>query len=136
MRLQPASKKELRRIAAGEIAGTLFMLSAFSAFGRLNHSVLLGALLGTGVAILNFYSLCISVQKAAAREEPDGAKLVMQTSYTRRMLITILTIVIGLTVDAVHWLAVLIPLLLPRVTILGLQMSGAYQPESETGKEG
>lgn len=131
LKLQPASKRELKRITIGVVLGTGLMLIVFAVLHRFNLSVLLGALLGAAAAIGNFFSLCLSVQKAASQENEASTKLVMQSSYTRRMLLNILVIVIGMTVDAFYWLAVVLPLLMPRLVIQFLQFTGAFHSEKE-----
>ena len=131
--LQPASKLELKRIAIGELIGAAVIVIGFILFKKFDLTVIFGVLLGSIIAVLNFFFLCISVQKAAAKEDPAEAKLIMQSSYTRRMLITTLTVIVGMVVNIFHWLAVVIPLLIPRITILVIQLIGTHQSNSEGG---
>ena len=70
MKLQPASRKELSRIALGTlvcdailIAG-LFVLSLVGVGTFQLSRVLLGAACGSVVAIVNFAILCLTVQSA------------------------------------------------------------------------
>ena len=138
MKFQPSTRKEVKRISAGVLIGSALMVAVFAAVGKFTWDVLWGALLGDAVAIGNFIYLCLSVQKAAAGDEIK-ARLVMRTSYTMRMLVVIAALAVGMAVEAFHWLAVIIPLLLPRVTIFVLQLTGAYRPDpprAENGKEG
>ena len=128
MKLQASARKELRRISAGVLIGSGLMVAAFAAAGRFSPDVLWGALLGDAVAIGNFLYLCLSLQKAVAGDE-TRAKRILRVSYAMRMLVAAAALLLGLAVDAFHWLAVLIPLLLPRVTILVLQITGAYRPD-------
>ena len=130
-KLQPASRRELKRIAIGVALGTLGMLIVFALLHRFSLPVLLGALLGAAAAVGNFYSLCLSVQKAASQEDETGTRRVMQSSYTKRMLLNILVIVIGMTVDAFYWLAVVLPLLMPRLVIQVIRLTGALKSEEE-----
>lgn len=104
------------------------MLGSMAAFHRFSMAAVWGALLGAAAAIGNFAYLAVSVQKAAAAEA-DRARLIMRSSYTMRMLINIAAVVLGLVLDVFDWLAVLIPILLPRATILVLQITGAYRPD-------
>ena len=83
--------------------------------------------------------MVISITWAAADEMT--ARLVMRASYSRRMLITVAVMAAGFIVPWFHWLATLIPFLLPRVTILAMQLTGRYKPDqpetqSETQEEG
>lgn len=131
MKLQPASKRELGRISVGVVVGSALMLGVFAALGKFTWQALWGALLGAAVAIGNFFYLAVSVQKAAAAEA-DRARMIMRASYTTRMLITLVALVLGVALKKVfYWLAVLIPILLPRVTILVLQITGVYRPNRD-----
>lgn len=128
MHLQEASKRELKRISAGVAVGCALMLLVFFLIGKFQWSVLFGALLGGAVAVGNFLYLALSVQKAAAGDETQ-ARLTMRSSYTVRMLVTVAAVILGVTLDCFSWVAVVIALLLPRLTILVLQITGAYRPE-------
>ena len=72
MKLQAASKKELGRIAAGTLAGTVLLililwLLSLLGIGTFTPSrIFLGAGIGCFIAIFNFYLLCITVQKAVS----------------------------------------------------------------------
>lgn len=128
MKFQPSTRKEVKRISAGVLIGSALMVAVFAAVGKFTLDVLWGALLGDAAAIGNFIYLCLSVQKAAAGDAIK-ARLVMRTSYTMRMLVVIAALAVGMAVDTFHWLAVIIPLLLPRITIFVLQLTGAYRPD-------
>jgi len=128
LKLQPASKRELGRISVGVVAGSAVMLGVLAALGKFSLPALWGALLGAAVAVGNFCYLAVSVQKAAAADA-ERARMIMRASYTTRMLITLAALVLGVALrKAFWWPAVLIPILLPRVTILVLQITGVYRP--------
>ncbi len=104
------------------------MVGTFAAVGRFDWTVLTGALLGGAAAIGNFYYLCRSVQRAAASDEMT-ARLVMRASYSRRMFLMAAVLAVGFLAPWSHWLATMIPLLLPRLTILVMQLTGLYKPD-------
>ena len=128
MHLQPATRREIKRISTGVLLGSALMVAVFAVLGRFSWPVLWGALLGDAVAIGNFVFLGISVQKAAAAEALR-ARQIMQFTYSLRMLIVVAAFALSMAVEVFYWLAVLIPLLLPRITILVLQITGAYKPD-------
>lgn len=128
MYLQPATRREIKRISTGVLLGSALMVAVFAVLGRFSWPVLWGALLGDAVAIGNFVFLGISVQKAAAAESLR-ARQIMQFTYSLRMLIVVAALALSMAVKVFYWLTVLIPLLLPRITILVLQITGAYKPE-------
>lgn len=159
MKLQPASRRELKRISLGVGIGSAAMVVVFGVLWQLGlrlpasslfgnktaadpgfWAIPAGALLGAAAAIGNFYYLCCSVQRAAAADEMT-ARLIMRSSYSRRMLITVAAMAAGFIAPCFHWLATLIPFLLPRLTILVMQLTGRYKPDqpearSETQEEG
>lgn len=128
MHLQPATRREIKRISTGVLLGSALMVAVFAVLGRFSWPVLWGALLGDAVAIGNFVFLGISVQKAAAAESLR-ARQIMQFTYSLRMLIVVAALALSMAVKVFYWLTVLIPLLLPRITILVLQITGAYKPD-------
>lgn len=97
--------------------------------------MLWGSLLGGGFAVMNFFFLALSVQKLAAETDEKKGRAWMQTSYSARMLATVIVGIIGVSVPCFHWVAVLIPLLFPRITILAMQLLGMYKPEKPGKKE-
>lgn len=147
MKLQPASRRELKRISVGVGIGSAAMVAVFAVlwacgldipgstlFGgeAAKHppfwTVPLGAVLGAAGAVANFYYLCISVQRAAAADEMM-ARLIMRSSYSRRMFLTIAVMAVGFIAPCFHWLATIIPFLMPRLTILVRQLTGQYKPD-------
>lgn len=65
MKIQPAVRTETVRIAMGTAFFSLVMLLVFALLDRLDVTVVLGTLLGAGAAILNFFLMALSVQRAA-----------------------------------------------------------------------
>ena len=74
MKLQPASRKELSRIAIGTLVcdgvmiAALFVLSLVGVGSFDVFRILLGAACGSVVAIVNFAILCLTVQSAVEIE--------------------------------------------------------------------
>ncbi len=142
MHVQESVRKMTLTILVGEVALTGIMLVVFACLGRFDSSVLLGALLGASFAVLNFFLMGLSVQKAAEQmqgvqlpPEDDGendeiqadkplspqaqeAKKKMQLSYGGRMLMMVGVAILGLALPCFHPLAVVIPMLFPRLVIL------------------
>ena len=122
MKLQSASKKEIKRIAVGTGVCDLILLAAFfilSLEGILtfNYTVLLGVLGGSLVAIFNFTIMCLTIQKAVEIEEKKQMKAFIQGSYNGRLLLQAGWIVASFLIPHVNVFAAAIPLLFPNVTI-------------------
>lgn len=127
MKLSPSVKKETGHITLGVLAGDAIMIAVFAVLKRLDYTVLLGALLGSAAAIGNFLLMCLAVQKAM--EDPDRAKAIVQGSYGKRMLGMVAVMVVGLVVPWFNGIAVLVPFLLPGLTIKVMQLLGVYRQE-------
>lgn len=135
MKLQQASRRESLHIAVGTLIFSAIMNGVFALLGRWDPTVLWGTLLGGGFAVLNFVLLALSVQKLAAETNEKKGRAWMQMSYQLRMAATVVVGIIGVCTPCFHWVAVLIPLLFPRITILAMQLLGMYKPEKPVKKQ-
>ena len=136
MKLQPASKKEVKRIAVGVsvcsalmIAG-LFLLSLVGV-GTFSYRVFIGAIGGSLVAVLNFAIMCLTIQQATEIEDKKQMKAFIQGSYNGRLALQALWVVICIIVPQIHTLAGAAPLLFPNLVIFWLQMNGRLVTPSE-----
>ena len=150
MKIQQAVRDETKRLAAGVAVLTAAMIGVYLILGRLTASAVLGACWGGAIAVLNFFLMALSVQRAAekmngvhlpsyeekdaedAARDADGqsaasapdapeilqAKREMQTSYTLRMLMVAVLAAIGAVLPFMDAVAVLIPLLFPRIVVM------------------
>ena len=136
MKLQSASKREIRRAAVGTaafdvimIAG-LFLLSQFG-LGTFSYKIFLGALGGSIVAVLNFTVMCLTIQKATEIDDKKQMKAFIQGSYNGRLLLQAAWIVVAFMVPHLHVIAAAVPLLFPNLTIFYLQMKGKLVEPSQ-----
>ena len=136
MKLQSASKKEIKRIAIGTaifdiplIAG-LFLLGQFG-IGTFDYTVFLGALGGSLVAIFNFTIMCLTIQKAVNIAEQKPMKAFIQRSYNGRLLMQAGWIVLAFKISWLNIFAAAIPLLFPNLVIFYLQMKGKLVTPSD-----
>lgn len=138
MKLQPASRKELSRIAIGTLAcdavmiAVLFVLSLVGV-GRFDAGrILLGAVCGSLVAIVNFAILCLTVQSAVEIENKKKMKARFQLSYNIRLLLQAGWVVLCFVLKPIHFVAGAAPILFPNVVIFFLQSRNRLFPQSET----
>lgn len=122
-RIDPTVKRETLFIAACVAVLTALMESVFLVLGYWDITVLWGGLLGAFAAIVNFFLMGLTVQKAVGREPQDASKL-MRVSQSMRMLMLVCFCALGAAAPAFHLLATLIPLLFPRVgvTLRGIML--------------
>ena len=137
MKLQSASRKEISRITLGVLVcdgvlvAVLFLLSQFG-IGTFSLSrILLGALCGSVVAILNFAILCLTVQSAVEIENKRKQKQRFQMSYNLRLLLQAVWVVACFLIPQIHFVAGAAPILFPNVVILFLQTRGKLVAPSE-----
>ncbi len=149
MKIDSSVKRETLRVAGGICVLSGLMLFVFIVLGKLDMTVIFGTLLGTFNAILNFFLLAISVQKAAdsmqgvvlppeedeenGNEKPEKqeapevtqAKTKLRFSYTGRMLLTGGLAVLGVLCPVFHSLAAVLPVLFIRPVISLLRILDA-----------
>lgn len=136
MKLQSASKKEIKRIALGTLAWdvillvVLFFLS-LEGIGSFDYKVFIGVAGGSVVAILNFTVMCLTIQKAVDIEEKKQMKSFIQGSYNGRLLLQAGWIVVAFVVPHIQVVAAAVPLLFPNLTIFYLQAKGKLVEPSE-----
>lgn len=135
MKLQPASQKEVKRMAIGcslcmvaEILG--FLLLSLFGIGKFSYQILTGALGGTLVAVGNFALMCIMVQKATGTKDEKLLRAKVQASYNFRLFIQAAWVVIAFILPFINIIAAAIPLLFPTAVIYYLQMTGKLLPPS------
>ena len=144
MKVQPVVKAETQKMALGVGILTVLMIAVFLILRKFDYTVLLGALLGSGAVIGNFFLMALTVQKATdgmpvlppreETEENDGeedeskkeeplseearqAGKRVQLSYVLRMLGLAGVAALGVWLPIFHPVATLIPMLFPRIVI-------------------
>ena len=139
MKLQPASRKEIRRIALGTLVcdglmiAALFLLSQFD-MGRFDlPRILLGAACGSVIAVLNFTILCLTVQNAVGITSKRKMKAKFQLSYNIRMVLQAVWVVACFAIPQIHFVAGAAPILFPNVVIFYLQSKNKlFDPGEKT----
>ena len=141
MKLQPASRKELSRIALGTLAcdgvmiAALFVLSLVGVGSFEPFRILLGAACGSVVAIVNFAILCLTVQSAVEIENKKKMKARFQLSYNIRLLLQAGWVVLCFVLKPIHFVAGAAPILFPNVVIFFLQSRNKlFQPSDTPAK--
>jgi hypothetical protein len=134
MILQPASRKEVKRVAVGTlvcdvllVAG-LFLASQFDIGTFDLGKILLSAAIGSVIAVLNFALMCLTVQSALGMTDQKKMKAKFQLSYNARMILQAGWTVIAFLIPGLHFIAGAAPVLFPKVTILYLQAKGKLLP--------
>jgi len=127
-KLSQALKKELRNIIIYVAIGLVIMFGVFflfiCIFPEISESedfeywkIALGGIAGSGIAVLNFFLMGLTVQKVASDPNAERARNRMKLSYTYRYLMQIAWIVIAILVPCFNYVAGIVPLLFPSLGI-------------------
>ena len=138
MKLQSASRKEICRISLGTLVCDgimfvgLFLLSQFG-MGKFDlPRILLGAVCGSIIAVLNFAILCYTVQSAVGIENQRKMKAKFQLSYNIRLALQAGWVVACFAIPQIHFVAGAAPILFPNVVIFYLQSKNKLFDSSES----
>lgn len=136
MKLQPASKKEVKRITIGTLVCDGIMICAMYLLslvgvGTFDYSVFVGALGGSIITVLNFTLMCMTIQKAVDTEDQKAMKAKFQLSYNGRMVLQAAWIIAAFAIPQINVVAAALPLLFPNAVIFFLQRTGRLTEPSE-----
>ena len=109
-------KRETGYIALWVLVLSLLMEAVFLVLRRWSLPVLFGNLLGGGVAVLNFFLMGLTVQKAVDKDEKQAANA-MRLSQSLRLVMLFAAAALGALLACFNVLATLIPLFFPRIAV-------------------
>ena len=109
-----AVKKDTLYIAFFVTILSVFTQAIFLVFKKWNLDVLFGNILSGTFAVLNFFLMGISVEKAIQKEEKQ-ARSIIKTSQTLRQFM--LFAVAGIGAYFFNWITAVAPLFFPRIAI-------------------
>ena len=112
--------RELSVIALGELLVFGLICGGFALLGRLDGKVLLGAAVGAGTAILNYFLMAVGVFAAADKAEagdPVRGKRIISLSMLGRYALMIVILLVFAKSGMCNVIAMVIPIALFRVLI-------------------
>ena len=128
--IQPAVKKETKRVIVITLLGLFLMWILFAALHfimpdkvTLDYTVFLGGIAGGCVAVLNFFLMGLAVQKAAAAEDEGTARMKIKASYSQRFMMQVFWVIIAIIAPCFHFVAGIAPLLFPGT---GIKIVGIF----------
>ena len=123
-RLQPAVRKETKRITAVTFSGVVLMWVVFAILHLaapesvpFDYTVILGGIGGGVIAALNFFLMALTVQNVASQTDEDEARSRMKVSYRQRLLLQIVWIIVAMAAPCFQVVAGIAPLLFPSLGI-------------------
>lgn len=119
-KLQLASKKEMINVAIYTLVGVILMWIVFVVVHlvspeklALDYRVFLSGILGGVVTVANFYLMAVTVQDVAATDDQDQARQKMKLSYSWRMGILLIWVILVALLPCFQLVAGILPLLFP-----------------------
>lgn len=138
-RLEPAVKKETKNVFIYCTVGTIVMWIAFFVLNLIvpetvpfDYRIFTGGIGGMLIATLNFFFMGLTVTKVASEEDEKEARKILKNSYSKRMAMQLLWIVIALAVEGIFWVAGIIPLLFPSA---GIKIKGIIEQRKYNRQE-
>ena len=116
MKVDATIKKETKYIAYFSLILSVIMQAVFLLLKRWDYTVILGNVLSFSVAVLNFYIMGITVQKAVLMDESDARKLI-KSSQSLRTAGMFLLLAIGVALPIFNTIAVIVPVFFPRIAV-------------------
>ena len=127
----PAVRKETKRVACITLICLAVMIAAFALLHHFlpdkvpfDYRVVLGGICGSIVAVLNFFLMGLAVQKASSASDEDSARLTIRASYSQRMMMQIVWMVLAAALPCFQIAASILPLLFPSLGIKALTLTG------------
>lgn len=107
-------------VLIGEVICAAVMVGVYALLGRFSSSVLLGAILGSLLAVLNFFFMAagavMAADKAAGQDVKGGKKLI-RTSYSLRLALMFIILFAAVKSGYCNALASVLPLAFVRPVI-------------------
>ena len=130
MKIQPAVKKETKRVVMITGAGLILMWILFAILHYtmpdkvpFDYTVILGGIGGGVIAVLNFFLMGLAVQKAASATDEGTARMKLKASYSQRFMMMILWVIVAIVAPCFQFVAGIAPLLFPGT---GLKFVGIF----------
>ncbi len=108
--------KETAYIALWTLIFSLLTQAVFLVIKKWEYTVLLGNVLSGGAAVLNFFLMGITVQRALEKDEKE-AKNAVRVSQMYRFLLLVVVAIVGVVLPCFNTWTAIIPLLFPRVAV-------------------
>ena len=112
--------RETGIVAAGQVICLGVMLAVFALLGYFDRSVLLGGIIGTLLAIGNFFFMAVSASLAAdkaVRQDVQGGTALMKGSYVLRLAVIFLILFACVKSGLCNAIASVLPLVFVRPII-------------------
>ena len=112
--------RETGVIAIGVVICSAVMLAVFALLGRFDTSVLLGGIIGSLMAIVNFFLMAMNASMAAdkaVKQDVKGGRALVQVSYLVRLAVIFLILLACVKSGLCNAIASVLPMVFVRPVI-------------------
>ena len=121
MKIDKTVWKETGYVALGTVLLSVVMILVYSAISSFSLKMIYGAAFGSIAAVLNFFFMAYTLQKAVeinaegGEDSEEKVKLKVKASYTVRSMIYVLSLAVAFMTGFFDVYALLIPALFPSI---------------------
>lgn len=134
MKIDGTVKKETAYVAAAEVILVVLMLAVYLIISKFTLNVLLAAVISGAVAVLNFFVMGLTVQKAVTVEDDSDRRKLIRASQLLRLLVMGVIVIVCAVFPKLDIFALFIPLFFPRLFAQARGIYGAVKDSKNGGK--
>ena len=112
-----ATLRETIKIFKGIVVLDIIFIAIIYILGKFDIPMLLGILIGSVYALLNFRLIAVSLNRAV-QMSPGRAQVFAGVSYVGRLALTAAIILAAIKVDYINAFGVIVPMFFPKIIIV------------------
>ncbi len=134
MKIDGTVKKETAYVAIAEAVLIAVMLAVYLIISKFTLNVLFAALTSGAVAVLNFFVMGLTVQKAVTVDDDSDRRKLIRASQLVRLLVMGVVVIVCAVFPKFDIFALFIPLFFPRLFAQARGIYGAVKDGKNGGR--
>ena len=134
MKIDGTVKKETAYVAIAEAVLMAIMLAVYLIISKFTLNVLFAALTSGAVAVLNFFVMGLTVQKAVTVDDDSDRRKLIRASQLVRLLVMGVVVIVCAVFPKFDIFALFIPLFFPRLFAQARGIYGAVKDGKNGGR--
>lgn len=134
MKIDGTVKKETAYVAVAEAILIAVMLAVYLIISKFTLNVLFAALTSGAVAVLNFFVMGLTVQKAVTVDDDSDRRKLIRASQLVRLLVMGVVVIVCAVFPKFDIFALFIPLFFPRLFAQARGIYGAVKDGKNGGR--
>ena len=134
MKIDGTVKKETAYVAIAEAILIAVMLAVYLIISKFTLNVLFAALTSGAVAVLNFFVMGLTVQKAVTVDDDSDRRKLIRASQLMRLLVMGVVVIVCAVFPKFDIFALFIPLFFPRLFAQARGIYGAVKDGKNGGR--